>query len=163
MKTCWAAGLVLLASCCAFAQNATRIDGRLHPELISDNSAYRAVFLMHSHFATETETARSEQFHANIGLGVGDHQIYDEILKGFRDQYEVLVGTHNAFIDSNTSSASIADLQTEVSDTRQSLSRLVETARTQLAAGMSTTGIAKLDAFVQSQKTHIVVGVRSAQ
>jgi hypothetical protein len=40
---------------------------------------------------------------------------------------------------------------------------LVETARAEMAARMTKEGTAKLDAFVQSEKIHMVVGVRSAQ
>ena len=42
MKVFWTG--LLLFSCVGlgFAQSATRIDGRHHPELIPDNSAYRA-------------------------------------------------------------------------------------------------------------------------
>jgi hypothetical protein len=163
MKLYWAVGLVLLAASCGLAQDATRIDGRQHPELIPDNAAYRSVFLMHSHFQTQEETSRSEQFHARIGYTAADHQVYDELLRNFRQQYEILMRTHNAFVDGNVSAASVGDLQKEVSETRQSLSRLVEAARTQLASGMSQAGLAKLDAFVQSEKTHMVMGARSAQ
>ncbi len=99
---------------------------------------------MHSHSATPEETVRSEQFHAMIGFTAADHQLYDEVLKNFLQQYDFLLRTHSAFVDANTASASIADLQKEVSDTRQSLKRLVEAARSQLAAGMSKAGMAKL-------------------
>jgi hypothetical protein len=96
-------------------------------------------------------------------LTATDRQIYLETLKVFRQQYEIVINTHNAFVDANTSSASVADLQKEVSSTRQSLSRLVEATRAQLAAGFSKEGAAKFDAFVQSEKVHMVVGVRSGQ
>lgn len=156
-------GVLLLSACCGFAQTATRIDGRQHPELIPDTAAYRSVFLLHSHFETSEATARSEQLQGNVGLSAADHQLYLQTLKNFRQQYEVLINTHNAFIDANTASASIADLQKEVSETRQSVSRLVEATRAQLAAGLSKAGAARLDAFVQSEKLHMVVGVRSGQ
>jgi hypothetical protein len=136
---------------------------RQHPELIPDNAAYRSVFMMQSHFETTEAAARSEQLQGNIGLTVADHKIYDEALRNFRQQYEMLVQAHNAFVDANTASATVADLQKEVSDTRQSISRLVEATRAQLAAGLSKDGMARLDAFVQSQKTQMVVGVRSGQ
>ena len=97
MKSCWALGLVLLAVCCGFAQNATRIDGRQHPQLIPDNAAYRTVFLMHSHFETQQATTRSEQFHALIGFTAADHQAYDEVLRDFRQEYDHQVERHNAF------------------------------------------------------------------
>ena len=124
---------------------------------------HRLVFLMHSNRASAEEIARSEQLHSSINLTAADHLAYDAVLKGFRDQYEILAQRHDAFVDSNTTSASIADLQMEVSQTRQSLASLVEAAHTQLAAGMSKEGMAKLDAFIQSEKTHMVVGVRSEQ
>lgn len=158
-----AAGLVLLAISCGFAQSPTRIDGRQHPELIPDNAAYRAVFLMHSHFETPEAIARSEQFHTMISFTAADHQLYDEALRNFRQQYEALIQTHNSFVDSNTASAGIGDLQKEASLSRQSISTLVEAARTQLAVGMSKEGLVRLDIFVQSAKTHMVVGVRSGQ
>ena len=163
MKVRWLIGVLLLGVCCGVAQTATRIDGRQHPELIPDNAAYRSVFMMQSHFETSAATARSEQLQGNIGLTAADHQLYDEVLRNFRQQYEMLIQTHNAFVDANTASATVADLQKEVSNTRQSISRLVEATRSQLAAGLSKEGLAKLDAFVQSEKTHMVVGVRSGQ
>jgi hypothetical protein len=156
-------GMLLLGACCGIAQTATRIDGRQHPELIPDNAAYRSVFMMQSHFETSEAAARSEQLQGNIGLTPADHQLYDEVLKNFRQQYEMLIQTHNTFVDANTASASVADLQKEVSDTRQSISRLVEATPAQLAAGLSKEGLATLDAFVQSQKTQMVVGIRSGQ
>ncbi len=156
-------GLLLLGVCCGSAQTATRIDGRQHPELIPDNAAYRSVFLMQSHFETAEATARSNQLQNNIGLSAADRQLYLQTLKNFRQQYEILTNTHNAFVDANTASASIADLQKEVSGTRQSLSRLVEATRAQLTAGLSKQGTAQLDAFVQSEKAHMVVGVRSGE
>ncbi|MFZ0707828.1 MAG: hypothetical protein WAM71_19675 [Candidatus Korobacteraceae bacterium] len=163
MKVRWILGVLLLSACCGFAQTATRIDGRQHPELIPDNAAYRSVFMMQSHFETSEAAARSEQLQGNIGLSAADHQLYLQTLKNFRQQYETLINTHNAFVDTNTASASIADLQKEVSGTRQSVSRLVEATRGQLAAGLSKAGAARLDAFIQSEKTHMVVGVRSGQ
>ena len=163
MKVRWLIGVLLLTACCGFGQSATRIDGRQHPELIPDNAAYRSVFLMQSHFETAEAVARSEQLQGNIGLTAADHQLYIQTLKNFRQQYEALINTHNAFVDANTTSATVADLQNEVSGTRQSISRLVEATRAQLASGLSKEGLAKLDAFVQSQKTQMVVGVRSGQ
>lgn len=157
MKCCF------LSACCGSAQTATRIDGSQHPELIPDNAGYRSVFMMQSHFETAAATARSEQLQGNIGLPAADHQIYLETLKNFRQQYELVINTHNAFVDANTASAAVTDLQKEVSNTRQSISRLVEATRAQLAAGLSKEGAAKLDAYVQSEKTHMVVGVRSGQ
>lgn len=163
MKSCWAVGLVLLLSVCGSAQNATRIDGRQHPQLIPDNAAYRTVFLMHSHFETQQAATRSEQFHALIGFAAADHQAYDEVLRNFRQQYDHQVESHNAFVDSASSSSSIQEIREEVSNARKSLSMLVETARAEMAARMTKEGTAKLDAFVQSEKTRMVVGVRSAQ
>ena len=119
--------------------------------------------MMQSHFETSEAAARSEQLQGNIRLTPADRQVYDEALKNFRQQYETLINTHNAFIDANTASAAVPELQKEVSETRQSISRLVEATRAQLAAGLSKEGAAKLDAFVQSQKTQMVVGVRSGQ
>jgi hypothetical protein len=106
-------GFVFLVAVCGFAQKPTRIDGRTHPELIPDNAAYRAVFLMHSHFAAPEETVRSEQFHARLALTAGDHEAYDQILKDFRLQYENLVQAHNAFVDSG-SSVIVASLRDEM-------------------------------------------------
>ena len=163
MKVRWLVGVLLLGACCGLAQTATRIDGRQHPELIPDNAAYRSVFMMQSHFDTSEATARSEQLQRNIGLTAADQQLYEEVLKNFRQQYETVINTHNAFVDTNTASGSVAELQKEVSDTRQSISRLVEATRAQLATGLSKEGIAKLDAFVQSEKARMVVGVRSGQ
>jgi hypothetical protein len=163
MRLRWFIGMLLLTAGCALAQTATRIDGRQHPELIPDTAAYRSVFLMQSHFDTAEMAARSEQLQGNIGLSASDHQLYLQTLKTFRQQYEILINTHNAFVDAKTASATIADLQQEVSGTRQAISRLVEATRAQLAAGLSKPGVAKLDAFVQSEKTHMVVGVRSGQ
>ena len=101
MKVRWLIGMLLLGACCGFGQTATRIDGRQHPELIPDNAAYRSVFLMHSHFETTEAAARSEQLQGNIGLTAADHQLYDQALKNFRQQYEMLVQTHNSFVDAN--------------------------------------------------------------
>lgn len=163
MKVRWLIGVLLLTACCSFAQTATHIDGQQHPELIPDNAAYRSVFLMQSHFETAEAVTRSEQLHGNIRLSAADHQLYDEILKSFHQQYEILISTHNAFVDANIASATAADLRKELSDTRQAISRLVEATRAQLSAGLSREGLATLDAFVQSEKTHMVVGTRSAQ
>ena len=162
MEKFWAAGLLLLAAACGVAQNATRIDGRHHPELIPDKAAYRAVLLMQSHFATTEEIARSEQFHSRLGLTAADHTAYDQILVDFRQQYDNLVRTHDKFIDSSASS-SIEDMRQEIASFRQSLSALVQSVRNQLAAQMSKEGLARLDAFIQSEKAHMVVGTRSAQ
>jgi hypothetical protein len=163
MKVGWLIGMLLLTVCCGFGQTATRIDGRQHPELIPDNAAYRSVFLMQSHFETAEAAARSEQLQGNIGLTAADHQLYIQAPKNFRQQYKALISTHNAFVDANTASATVADLQKEASETRQSISRLVEATRAQLAAGLSKEGAAKLNGFVQSRKTQMVVGVRSGQ
>jgi hypothetical protein len=112
---------------------------------------------MHSHFATEAEIARSEQLHANLGLTTADHQVYDRLLKDFRLQYDNLAQAHNAFIDS-ASSATTDDIRGEMAGLRQSQSILVQTTRAQLAARLSKEGLAKLDAFVQLEKTHMIVG-----
>ena len=84
MKMRWLIEMLLLAACCGFTQTATRIDGRQHPELIPDTAAYRSVFLMQSHFETTEALTRSEQLHGNIGFAAADHQLYDEVLKNFR-------------------------------------------------------------------------------
>ena len=91
MKVSLACG-ILVSSTLGLAQAPTRIDGRVHPELIPDNAAYRAVLLMHSHFATPEETTRSEQLHTRFAFSDADHQVYDQILRDFRLQYENLVG-----------------------------------------------------------------------
>lgn len=163
MKISGLLALLLLALSCGLAQSPTRIDGRQHPELIPDNTAYRAVFLMHSHSASAEETARSEQLHALIGLNGADHIVYDTMLKDFRARYDEIVQTHDAFVVSNTASAAIADLQAEVAATRRSISALVQVERGRLQSEMSSEGLSKLAAFVQGEKTHMIVGVRSAQ
>jgi hypothetical protein len=162
MKVLSAVFLLLGALSLAGAQDATRIDGRQHPELIPDVAAYRAVLLMHSHFETEEDTARTEQLHNRIGLSPADHQIYDEVLKHLRQQYDSRVGIHDASVDS-LSNASIQEMRDEASAVRKSLSALVEPAGTELGARMTTQGVARLGAFVESEKTHMIVGLRSMQ
>ena len=90
MKRILAFALILLGASFLPAQQLTRIDGMQHPELIPDKAARRAIFLMHSHFSTNQENTRSEQLHANIGLTVADHEVYDQILRDFRRQYDEL-------------------------------------------------------------------------
>lgn len=155
--------IIIMTACFGLAQNATRIDGRRHPELIPDTAAFRAVLLLHSHFEMPEVAQRSEQFHAKVSLNAADHTTYDQVLRKFRQEYESLLRAHESFIDANISSASITDLQEEANDTRQALSGLVEATRAQLATRLSANGFAKLDDFVQTEKTHMVVGVRGAQ
>jgi len=154
--------ILCLFAVSGFAQNATRIDGRQHPELIPDTAAYRAVFLMHSHSATPQEIARSEQFHARIALSRIDHYAYEQALATFRQHFDGLVAAHNAFVDASAS-VSIDDMKQEGAAFKQSLSALVQQTRNQLASVMTNDGLAKLDAFVQSEKAHMTVGVRSQQ
>jgi hypothetical protein len=90
MRVRWLIGVLLLSACCGIAQTATRIDGRQHPELIPDNAAYRSVFMMQSHFETSEAAARSEQLQGNIGLTAADRQLYEDVLKNFRQQYKLL-------------------------------------------------------------------------
>jgi hypothetical protein len=62
---------------------------------------------MHSHFETQEQMARSEQLHKNIGLSASDHEIYDRALKNLPQQYDILVSTHELFVEANTSKPSM--------------------------------------------------------
>lgn len=162
MKLLWAVGLLLLLTPSGFAQNPTQTNGRLHPELIPDTAAYRAVFLMHSHLPSEQEIQRSELFHARLSFTVADHKLYDRALSDFRRQYDALVQSHDSFVTSGAS-ANLEEMRLQDAAYRQSISMLVGTTRLQLTRELSKDGLSKLSAFVQSEKSHMVVGVRSAQ
>ncbi|HEV2214507.1 MAG TPA: hypothetical protein VGR64_04390, partial [Terracidiphilus sp.] len=121
-------GLLVLAATTVTAQAPKRIDDRIHPELIPDNAAYRAVFIMQSHFATQEETARSEQFHKMLNLSASDHEAYDQAMVKFRQGYDLLVKTHDDYVDTS-SMQSAQDVHEEVVTFRQNVSALVKSTR----------------------------------
>ena len=155
-------GLIALVAASGIAQTPTRIDGRKHPELIPDNAAYRAVFLMQSHFATDAETARSEQFHKMLDLSTQDHTAYDRAMVQFRQAYDLLVKAHDDFV-AGSSLQSNETIHEEVIQYRQKISALVKSTREALDSSMTPDGLVKLDTFVQSQKSHMIVGTGVAQ
>jgi len=164
--------VLLLLGFCAFAKaqapvqaplpfqhnhgNIVEIDGREHPELISDSSAYRHYLLAISPKPIDASEQERAQHRAQIGslqLHPEDTKKLLTILSNFKTQHDVLVQRFNE-------QASAAQKRGELIDPALFLKQrddLVESTRSAIGRELSSEAARTIANRVQQEKRNIVV------
>jgi hypothetical protein len=139
--TC-SAFLVILAASLSWGQ----IDGSQTPELIPDNIAYRLVLGSLQPNGDPLTARRQAAQIAQMGLSLDD-------ATALLTNQAIFMSAWQALADLRV--AGTIDYPTYQSE----LDALVTAARADFAAALTTDGMAKLDAYVQTSKTGMVVGM----
>lgn len=137
------------------------INGRQHPELIPDSTAYRLVLLTVSEMPnpTEDQKARQRAFLAAIPLSDGDLQAIIPVLTDFKVEYTDLVKRYNKSVETANESGVTPDLATFLRER----DLLVESTRYTLSSALSSGGMDRFHAHVQREKTKMIVPLKEAQ
>lgn len=143
------------------AVNAPVIDGSVHPELITDNAAYRLFLLSVVPSSKNSDNEKTRQhlvLSQQAGLNSVEELFTQQILTDFRAQYDSLVATYNAAAVkalNENGSVDTAALHKFLAARDQ----LVEHTRARLASGLSANTQSSLHKHVQSEKSRMRVVV----
>jgi hypothetical protein len=136
--------------------DASQIDGAVHPELISDSTAYRLYFLSVAETPNPTAKAKTRQLAhlRRTRLDDDDLQILTSTLENFKLQYASLIEKYNR-------EAEIIDAKGGTPDIHAFLIQrdaLVQSTRDYLKRTLSFAGSAHLEEHVQAEKRNMKVG-----
>lgn len=135
------------------------IDGRVHPELIPDSTAYRLYFIAvaETPYPGPNEARRQHAHLAAAGLAGGDLQVASEVLASFKIQYQSLIDQYNN--SAAVRSGSSADLSMFLAKREA----LVQATRDELKSQLTPAGMTKLDVHIQKEKANMRVAKGEAQ
>lgn len=132
------------------------IDGAAHPELVTDNAAYRLFFL----YLTDPKTDDSHQQNVltrYAKLNSTEASTAKQILADFRAKYDALLNTYNtAAIAASQHNAEAPEALKTFLTGRD---RLVESTRIQLLLNLSNNGFSGLNTHIQHEKTRMKIAV----
>jgi hypothetical protein len=134
-------------------QQSAVIDGAVHPELISDLTAYRLWFLAVGRGPNPTAAEvkhQAAQLKRTL-LSAEDQQALIPVLTTLKVQYQSLIQTFNEGAKAALAQNENPDYAALVLQRDQ----LVQTTRDSLGGLLTPTGLALLDAHIQSEKKHM--------
>ncbi|PYU15582.1 MAG: hypothetical protein DMG37_04630 [Acidobacteria bacterium] len=145
----------------AIPVDASVIDGAVHPELVTDNAAYRLFFLYVAPASTDSDIEKTIQhlvLSQQAELKDIEEQFANQVLSDFRTQYDALVVTYNdaAIKALNTSTRNDTTALKKFLDSRD---QLVDQTRARLSSGVSQNALLKLHEHVQREKSRMRVAV----
>jgi hypothetical protein len=160
MKTMgWAVALPILLlafSGPASAQDTSHpsvIDGKSHPELVSDSAAYGLIF---QHFAAlltdeKLDPAVKANLFQAINLSPADETVLRTELLNHKGRKDAAIAAHN---QRNKDATARGEAVANFLPTHR---QIISDTRIDLISKMSADGILKLDAFVQMEKRHMKI------
>ena len=129
------------------------IDGAVHPELISDITAYRLFFLVIANGQSSSdvdEDARQRAFMRMSGLADQDVDTALSIANDFKVKYSQLIEQYNASV-LNSNAVSTEARRNFLAER----DALVQATRHSLASMLSPQGMQNVDNYVKAEKRHI--------
>jgi len=132
----------------------TVIDGRVHPELIPDATAYRIVF---THLISHVGDPEREKVWFGVpGLSADDQEVLLRILTSYKKEWDEIVKAYNDAGEAAARKGKAPEPSVlETFRTRQA--ELVKQTRLDLGAGLSPAGALMFHGYVEQQKSHMTV------
>jgi hypothetical protein len=140
---------------------ANLIDGRVHPELIPDLTAYRLVLIAISKppDPTNDQIKHQQAQLSKIGLQELDERGLISILANFNAEYRNLIRTWNE----QATAANARGQRADLNYFRLERDQLVQSTHDAIKSNLSANGWARFDAYVQHEKTHMKVSAREVK
>ncbi len=139
------------------------IDGKDHPELIPDLTAYRLFFIAVGETPNPTEERKARQrafIHKMGNVGDVDEQAIVQTLADFKVRFNAMVSEFNKRVENAVKSgASLPDTDEFLKQRDQ----LVQQTRDKLQLETSPDGMANLDAHVQREKRRMQIAAKGTQ
>jgi hypothetical protein len=137
------------------------INGKEHPELIPDSTAYRLYFVAIGEPPNPSagRAARQRAYLEKIGVGDGDLQGLVRVLADFKVQYASIIARFNA----SEEAAAKLGAASHTSEFLLERDQLVQATRDSLAMTLSPKGMGKFDSHIQNEKRRMQVVAKEGQ
>jgi hypothetical protein len=132
------------------------IDGRIHPELIPDSQAYFIVFNHLSQTVGNPEQEKVWIGHA-VGLSDDDTEMLLRIMRAYRKGFDAIVKTYNDANEDAIRTTGQPPDPSVLATFKSKRNELVLATRKDLDATLTPSGAHKFHAYVQMQKSTMVV------
>jgi hypothetical protein len=134
--------------------NPGMIDGAQHPELIPDSTAYRLFLVAVEQIPniTAAQTGFKKAHILRLGLNDNDAQAFAKVVENFRTRYDDLIKNYNDAAEVALPQGQAPDYDTFL----RQRDALVQNARDDLSKMLTAEGMSKMDAVIQSEKSHMM-------